>query len=94
MRSLLPILLYSLSPDESPDMSRSPKSVEGLLDIQAALDSPEAAEVKRFMAKLQRKNVKELSKKSNFIDNYVHGTRVAGIALKGNPFARLLVIDV
>jgi len=66
------------------------KHMKGFMDIQAAIDSPEASAVKRALAGLQGEKVKEFIEDLGLYGLYAHGTHVAGIAAEGNPFARLL----
>ncbi len=64
--------------------------IKGLLDLQAAIDSPEAAGLKKTMSAIKPDEVKAFMEDLNLFGNYSHGTHVAGIAAAGNPFARLL----
>lgn len=65
--------------------------IKGELDTEAAVDSPEAAELRMKMAKLAPADVKPFEEDLELFGNYIHGTHVAGIASKGNPAAKLLV---
>jgi subtilisin family serine protease len=67
------------------------QQIKGLGDISSAVDSEEAAQLRRQLAQLQQDQVKDFIESINIYGNYSHGTHVAGIALEGNPFARLLV---
>ena len=74
--------------------ARTPQAVarlKGFLDLQASLDSEEASDLKRFMSALQPDQVKPMVEELGLFGNWSHGTHVAGIALAGNPFARLVV---
>jgi len=64
---------------------------KGSNDLEAAIDSPEAAEYKKRMAALSKEEVKPFLEGLNLYGNYSHGTHVAGIAARGNPAIRLLV---
>ncbi|MDP3083089.1 MAG: S8 family serine peptidase [Rubrivivax sp.] len=64
---------------------------KGFSDLQSDIDSPEATEVKQYLSNLAPENYKPAIEELNLAGNYEHGTHVAGIALAGNPFARLVV---
>ena len=64
---------------------------KGFADLQANIDSAEASEVKQLLSTLAPDQYKSVIEEINLSGNYEHGTHVAGIALAGNPFARLVV---
>jgi subtilisin family serine protease len=68
----------------------SMKYMKGLTDLQAAIDSPEASELKQHIGSMEPSAVKGFLTELGFTSLYAHGTHVAGIAAAGNPFARLL----
>lgn len=72
------------------DEERMQRRVKGLGDIQYNVDSPEAAEVREQLASLPQTEVQKFLESLGAYSGYAHGTHVAGIALEGNPFARLL----
>ena len=63
--------------------------MKGLSDLQSNLDSPEASEVKAALSQLKRDEYKAVVEELSLAGNYSHGTHVAGIAMAGNPYARL-----
>jgi subtilisin family serine protease len=65
--------------------------MKGFMDVRAAVTSPEAASLRRKLSGLKPDEVKAFMEELNMCANYAHGTHVAGIALDGNPFARLLI---
>ena len=67
---------------------------KGFSDLQANVDSPEATEVKQLLSNLKPDEFKATIEEINLAGNYEHGTHVAGIALDGNPFARLLIARI
>jgi subtilisin family serine protease len=62
---------------------------KGLSDLQSNVDSPEAAEVKQLLSGLKRDEYKATIEEISLAGQYNHGTHVAGIAMEGNPYARL-----
>lgn len=83
-------LLLPLSAEQRADYPAMRRLTKGLLDVQAAIDSPEAAELKKRMAVLQAAEVKALIEGISLFANFTHGTHVAGIAAAGNPAVRLM----
>lgn len=86
----VPELVFPLGAAEA----RTPQAVarlKGFLDLQASIDSQESSDLKRFMSALKPDQVKPMIEELGLFGNWSHGTHVAGIALAGNPFARLVV---
>lgn len=67
------------------------RHMKGFMDLQAAIDSPEATAVKRELSGLQGDEVRKFMEDLGLYGLYAHGTHVAGIALEGNPLARILI---
>jgi subtilisin family serine protease len=67
---------------------------KGFSDLQSNIDSAEANEVKKTLSNLQPDQYKATLEEMGLAGNYEHGTHVAGIALAGNPGARLLVARI
>ena len=63
--------------------------VKGAMDLQAALDTEDARTLKRVVSSLQPEQVKQFQEELSLVSVYTHGTHVAGIAVEGNPFARV-----
>ena len=61
------------------------------LDIQAGLNTPEADGLRRRNAAISPDAVKSSAAKLREYQLYMHGTHVSGIAVGGNPAARILV---
>ncbi|MEP6943362.1 MAG: S8 family serine peptidase [Betaproteobacteria bacterium] len=64
---------------------------KGFSDLQSNIDSPEASEIKQYLSALKPTEYKAAIEQLRAGGNYLHGTHVAGIALAGNPYARLVV---
>ena len=76
------------------DKYARPAHTKGFSDLQSNIDSPEASEVKQFLSSLTPEHFKPAVEEINLAGNYEHGTHVAGIALAGNPAARLVVARI
>ncbi len=64
--------------------------IKGLSDLRSNIDSEEASEVKSLLSKLKREEYRGVVEELGLAGNYTHGTHVAGIAMAGNPYARLV----
>jgi subtilisin family serine protease len=85
----VPELLFPLGEAEA-RLDTIVGNLKGWGDLQANIDSAEATALKRRMAALKPEEVRPLLEDLNIGGNWSHGTHVAGIALEGNPFARLV----
>ena len=65
--------------------------MKGFSDVQAALDSPEASALKQHISTLKSEEVNGFIEDLMLCGSFMHGTHVAGIAIDGNPFARILI---
>jgi subtilisin family serine protease len=65
--------------------------IKGFSDLQSNIDSKEAAEVKAYLSGLTPEQYRPAIEELEMADDYAHGTHVAGIALEGNPAARLVI---
>lgn len=66
--------------------------IKGVMDMRAAIDSPDARALKQRVAALKAEEVKQFSEDLSAIGMWVHGTHVAGIAVEGNPFAQVATV--
>jgi subtilisin family serine protease len=62
---------------------------KGMSDLQSNIESAEAAEVKALLANLPPAQYKGTIEELRLVGSYSHGTHVAGIAMAGNPYARV-----
>ncbi len=83
-------LLYPIGAFDEDEMLMQAQ-VKGLGDIQSGVDSEEASALRKRLAALEQAEVQDFLEALNIYGNYSHGTHVAGIAVEGNPFVRLLV---
>jgi subtilisin family serine protease len=82
-----------LYPIENPeDLNARKDLIKGLNDIQAAVDSPEAAALKKRLGTMNPEEVKPFIEQIVRFGLYMHGTYTAGLAVETNPYARILVV--
>ncbi|MGA2204597.1 MAG: S8 family serine peptidase [Terriglobales bacterium] len=86
--------LYPFPQERAKEIPEVKQRVKGLLDVEANIDSPEASEIKKEMAALKPDEVRPFIERISEVGNYMHGTHVAGIAMDGNPYARLAVARI
>ena len=67
---------------------------KGLSDLRSNIDSPEASEIKQYLSNLGATEYKSAIEEISLVGNYEHGTHVAGIAMAGNPYARLAIARI
>lgn len=78
-------LLYPLTEKEQQRYPAFLSAQRGISDLTEGVDSADAAA-------LRRNSGMEFSPEDSAVDHYLHGTHVTGIALRGNPAARLVVL--
>jgi subtilisin family serine protease len=64
---------------------------QGLDDLQNGIDSPDAANARKLLSGMPPDQLAPFLNTLDFLGQYMHGTHVAGIAVRGNPAARLVV---
>jgi Subtilase family len=95
-------IAFTLHSDPSPDLiyplgtaqehvEDSIARLKGFSDLQASVDSPEATDLKHYMATLKPDQVKPTLEGLGLVGNWAHGTHVTGIATAGNPFAQVVI---
>lgn len=83
--------LYPLTPEQQKAYPEFRERIKGLLDLESGADSPEADQVQKKFSTLSADQVHQLFELEKVISFYIHGTHCAGIAVRGNPAARLVV---
>jgi hypothetical protein len=82
--------LYSMK-DAGRPVAELQQWAVGLFDMQAAVDSPAAQELRAKMAGLGQDEVRPFLEDLGRYTMYAHGTHVAGIAVAQNPAARVMM---
>ena len=83
--------LVPLSAELQRKLPKMKARTKGLSDLRSNIDSPEASEVKQLLSELKREEYRDVIEELSLAGNYSHGTHVAGIAMAGNPYARLAI---
>ena len=65
--------------------------IRGRVDLQNGIDSPDALAVQKMFRTMTPAQMHDLQEFDKVLGFYVHGTHCAGIAVRGNPAARLVV---
>ena len=66
---------------------------QGINDLQSNIDSPAATAARAQLSSTPPDQLTPFLKQMDFFGQYMHGTHVAGIAVHGNPAARLVDIN-
>lgn len=85
----VPELLYPLG-DAASREGELREKMKGYFDLQASIDSPEAATLKKEVATLKPEDVTPYFEDLGRYGIYVHGTHVGGIVAEGNPNVRMV----
>jgi subtilisin family serine protease len=72
------------------EASADERPAQGLFRSAIEHRQPEASEVKRTLSTLKPDEYKSTIEELSLAGQYIHGTHVAGIAVEGNPYARIL----
>ncbi len=86
-------LLFPIG-DVSKDRPKLQRLMKGLEDVGSGVESPEAADFKKTLSTVPQDSMKDFWENVGKYGNYCHGTHVAGIATRGNPFARVLAARI
>ena len=82
---------YPLSPAQKAAYPAFQQQVRGRLDLQNGIDSPDALAVQKKFRTMSPEEMHAMQEFDKVLGFYVHGTHCAGIAVRGNPAARLVV---
>lgn len=85
-----------LQPLDADQKAAYPKWIavaQGFDDLENGIDSPAATQVRKTLAETPPDELAPLMKRFEFLSQYMHGTHVAGIAVRGDPAARLVVVQ-
>ncbi len=85
--------LQTLTPEQKRLYPTVINYAQGLNDLFNGLDSPAATHTQKMLASLGPDKAAEFMKQEAFLFQYLHGTHVAGIAVRGNPAARIVVVQ-
>jgi len=83
--------LYPLTSDQEKAYPGFRDEIKGFLDLENGIDSPEADTLQKKFKTLSADQLHELFEREKVLGFYVHGTHCAGIAVRGNSAARLVV---
>jgi len=72
------------------DLNQMIDYVAASQDMQAGVQSPEVEAFQSHVRGLKGEAVRVFQEDIGLIGNYLHGTHVAGVAVAGNPFARIV----
>lgn len=83
--------LFPLPPAAKAGYNDEINLMKGFSDLESNIDSPEATEVKHKLRGLKPAEVPGFLQTLEMDSNFVHGTHVAGIAVRGTPAAQLVI---
>jgi hypothetical protein len=83
--------LYPLTPEQKQQYPEISEDLEALSDLRAGVETPVTESFKKRLSTMSKDDVNTMFERLSFFGNMTHGTHVAGIAIKGNPAARLVV---
>jgi hypothetical protein len=81
--------LFPLTPAVQADLPEQEDLSKGFSDLRSHIQSPEAQKVEQMFSTMKPEQTKAAIEALRMVGNYSHGTHVSGIAIAGNPFARI-----
>ena len=84
-------LLHPLTAAEKAGYPAFRELIQGRLDLQDGMDSQAAQAVRKKFQDMSPAEMHAMFEVNKVLSHYVHGTHCAGIAVRGNPAARLVV---
>jgi subtilisin family serine protease len=85
-----PDMLYPLGASAE-ELARMKVLAKGLFDLMAGIGSQEAQSLQQYMMNLKPQEVGSFMEALGGFAHYNHGTHTAGVAVAGNPAARILI---
>jgi subtilisin family serine protease len=83
--------LYPLTAEQQKEYPEFRGQIKGFLDLQNGIDSSDAEAIQKKFTTLSPDQLHQMFESDNVVGFYIHGTHCAGIAVRGNPAARLVV---
>jgi subtilisin family serine protease len=83
--------LYPLTPERKEQYPEVSEDLEAYSDLRAGVETSGTEAFKKRLTTMSKDDVNTMFERFSFFGNMAHGTHVAGIAIKGNPAARLVV---
>ncbi len=80
--------------DQTARLPQALAEMKGFTDLQSGVASPEASALRQRMSTLAPADVQPFMEGLGFVALYAHGTHVAGLALDGNPAAKVLTARI
>jgi hypothetical protein len=83
--------LYPLTAEQQKAYPEYRDQIKGFLDLENGIDSAEAQALQLKFKTFSPDQMHDMLELQKVVGFYMHGTHCAGIAVRGNPFARLVV---